>query len=91
MYYKYNLNMEIRYTKQAIKYLMKMQPKQAQTIRGKIQQIANGETEGLNIKYFSSESVYRLRVGGYRAIYEIIENELVLVVIKVGARGDVYK
>lgn len=83
--------MEIRYTKQATKYLQKMQSKQAKSIREKIQQIATGETEGLNIKYFSSENVYRLRVGGYRAIYEIIENELVLIVIKVGARGDVYK
>lgn len=83
--------MEIRYTRQAIKYLMKIQSKQAQAIRVKIQQIANGETDGMNIKYFATEGVYRLRAGGYRVIYEIIEDELVLVVIKVGARGDVYK
>lgn len=83
--------MEVRYTKQSAKYLLRMQSKQARAIRGKIHQIANGDTEGLNIKHFSSEGVYRLRVGGYRAIYEIIENELILIVIKIGARGDVYR
>ena len=34
---------------------------------------------------------YRVRIGDFRAVYEIREDELVLVVIKVGPRGDVYK
>ena len=85
--------MEIKYSKQARKYLIKMPAKQAQLIRGKIKQIANGDTESLNIKSFSGvgAGVYRLRVGGYRVVYQIIENDLVLAVIRVGARGDVYK
>ncbi len=83
--------MEVRYTKQARKYLLKMPAKQAQSIKGQIYQIASGDTEGLDVKHFSNENVHRLRVGSYRAVYKIIENELVLAVIKVAARGDVYK
>lgn len=80
-----------RYTKQADKYLIKMQPKKAKSIRAKIQRIANGNFDGLNIKYFASQDVFRLRVGQFRAIYKIINNEIVLIVIAVGARGDIYK
>ena len=84
--------MDVRYTKQAIKYLRKMPSKKATQIRDKIAQIAHGDTEGLNITAMHGEdNFYRLRVGDYRAIYEIIEDQLVLVVVKVGARGDVYK
>jgi mRNA interferase RelE/StbE len=68
-----------------------MQPNKAKSIRAKIQWIANGNFDGLNIKYFASQDVFRLRVGQFRAIYKIINNEIVLIVIAVGAKGDIYK
>jgi mRNA interferase RelE/StbE len=34
---------------------------------------------------------FRVRIGDYRVIYEIKDDEFVLIVIKIGARGDVYK
>ncbi len=36
-------------------------------------------------------SFYRYRVSDYRIIYEIIENEIVLIIIKIKHRKDVYK
>jgi mRNA interferase RelE/StbE len=39
----------------------------------------------------SGLDLYRIRQGLYRIIYEIRENELVVQVIKVGHRSDVYK
>jgi mRNA interferase RelE/StbE len=42
-------------------------------------------------KLSGSEYAYRIRVGDYRIIYEIIGNELVIEVIKVGHRRDVYE
>ncbi len=83
--------MEIRYSKQAIKYLVKLQPKKAAKIRESIALVASGNTEGLNIVQMMPLDAHRLRVGDYRVIYEIRYDELVLVVIKVGPRGDGYK
>jgi mRNA interferase RelE/StbE len=34
---------------------------------------------------------YRIRIGNYRIIYKIFENELVIDVITLGHRKDVYK
>lgn len=35
--------------------------------------------------------LYRLRVGNYRVAYQIIDGELLIVVVKVGDRRDVYR
>lgn len=36
-------------------------------------------------------NLFRLRVGKYRAIFEIRKNELIILVINIDKRGDVYK
>ena len=36
-------------------------------------------------------NTYRLRIGKYRAIFRIINSNLVVYVIEIGARGDIYK
>ncbi len=33
----------------------------------------------------------RIRIGGYRVIYDINDNALVVLVLRVGSRGDVYR
>ena len=38
----------------------------------------------------SLEGCYRLRLRTYRVIYEKRENELIILVLRVGGRGDVY-
>jgi mRNA interferase RelE/StbE len=42
-------------------------------------------------KKLSGQGKYRIRQGNYRILYQIIEHELVISVIKVGHRKDVYK
>jgi mRNA interferase RelE/StbE len=33
----------------------------------------------------------RIRVGQYRVIYEVLDNELIVLVVKIGHRRDVYR
>ncbi|MFI7501148.1 type II toxin-antitoxin system RelE/ParE family toxin [Streptomyces sp. NPDC049687] len=48
--------------------------------------------EDADVKKLTGPSgLYRLRVGSYRVAYQINEGELVILVVKVGDRRDVYR
>ena len=42
-------------------------------------------------KLIGSDSIYRIRVGDYRIIYDIKSSVLTVEIIKVGHRGQVYR
>jgi mRNA interferase RelE/StbE len=37
------------------------------------------------------DDVYRIRVGQYRVVYEILEDRVIVIVLKVSHRKDIYK
>ncbi|HEY0697487.1 MAG TPA: type II toxin-antitoxin system RelE/ParE family toxin [Micromonospora sp.] len=48
--------------------------------------------EDADVKKLTGPSgLYRLRVGSYRVAYQITDGELVILVVKVGDRRDVYR
>ncbi|MFK5926380.1 MAG: type II toxin-antitoxin system RelE/ParE family toxin [Desulfuromusa sp.] len=84
--------MVIYYSKQAQKYLRKMPKGRAEAIMFAISEIAkNKDSYTGDLIKMTNSSYFRLRVGGYRAIIDINDRELRLLVLKIGARGDVYK
>ena len=44
-------------------------------------------------KFYSKtyEDIFRLRIGDYRAVFRIIDNELLIYVFDIASRGDIYK
>lgn len=42
-------------------------------------------------KKLKGRDAYRIRVGDYRAIYEIIDNKLIVTVIAIGHRKNIYE
>ena len=44
-----------------------------------------------NVTRLQNRPGYRLRVGDWRVIYEIREDELVILILKIGPRGGVYR
>ena len=42
-------------------------------------------------KLLGYDDVFRVRVGNYRILYSISELELIIIVLKIGHRGDVYR
>lgn len=43
------------------------------------------------VKLAGTDKLWRLRIGDYRLIYEIQDNRLVVLVVRVGHRRDVYR
>ena len=42
-------------------------------------------------KKLSGRSAWRIRIGAYRVIYEIRDSQLLVLVVAVGHRGEVYR
>lgn len=86
--------MQIKYSRDALKFLAKLDPKAVNRIRNAIQSLAKSPPEG-DIRPLQgySDGRKRLRVGGWRVIYRCDrDGELeVLLIIDIGNRGDVYK
>jgi mRNA interferase RelE/StbE len=46
---------------------------------------------GVKSLHGKSKGLWRLRVGNYRIIYQVQPAELIVAIVKVGRRGDVYR
>jgi len=81
----------ITYKKSAAKALARMPIKTAQQFMAAFELLAVGQGESLAIKKLQNREGYRLRIGGYRALYRVIDAVLVIEVVAIGSRGDIYK
>ena len=76
--------------KSVSKDLKKIPKKDIKRILNAIQGLAN-EPRPPQSKKLSGQERYRLRQGNYRILYSIEDEELIICVVKVGNRRDVYK
>ena len=80
----------IELKKSATKELAKFPQQDLKRILKSIGNLANNpRPEGS--KKLSGDEKYRIRIGSYRVLYSIEEKKLVVYVVKVGHRKDVYK
>jgi mRNA interferase RelE/StbE len=83
---------KITYTTQAARSLLKMPRNTANLIREKVAQIAIDPFASVpNTKKLQGRPGYRLRVGDWRVIYEINKDQIVIIVMKIAPRGEVYR
>jgi mRNA interferase RelE/StbE len=81
----------ITYKKKALKGLAKMPRVIAAQFRAGFGRIAARDADGLNVQKLQGRGGYRLRIGSYRAIYEIEGETINVLVLDAGPRGDIYK
>jgi mRNA interferase RelE/StbE len=82
---------QIRIKESAKKELAKIPKEFGQKIVVEITALAlNPKPHGCK-KLVGAEHTYRIRTGNYRVIYTLVEQQLIIEVIKIGHRKDVYK
>jgi mRNA interferase RelE/StbE len=82
----------IVFVKEAHQALLKMPRNTALLIRQKLEQVSQDPyATNLNAKKLQNRPGYRLRVSDWRVLYEIQNDEMIVLVLKIAPRGEVYR
>ncbi len=76
--------------KSAAKELERVPAKDRQRIVAKIFSLAD-DPRPIGAEKLSGEDKYRIRQGNYRILYEIIDSTLIVTVVRVGNRREIYR
>ena len=68
----------------------KIPKRDAQRILERIQKLAD-DPRPPDSKKLAGDGSYRIRIGMYRVIYDVYDGRLVILVLRVGNRKDVYR
>ena len=74
-----------------LKSLKRLPKKDLPRIKKRIESLAENLPDFATTKMKGNNSFHKVRPGDYRIIYEIHDDRLVILVVKVGHRKDVYK
>jgi mRNA interferase RelE/StbE len=81
---------KLRIRRKAQKQLAKLPANDYKRIRQTILDLAN-EPRPAGASKLKGREGWRVRQGNYRIIYEIIDNELIVTVLDIGHRKDIYR
>lgn len=82
----------IIFTRQSSKELLKLPNSIAEKVRESLDEIAvDPFAQHPNVTKLTNRPGYRLRVGDRKVIYDIQKKELVILILKIGTRGEVYR
>jgi mRNA interferase RelE/StbE len=81
---------KVIFTKSVKKDFRKIPKLEVSKILNEITDLAKNP-RSLKTKKLKGEELYRLRVGNYRVIYDIQDNLMLIFVVKLGHRSDIYR
>jgi mRNA interferase RelE/StbE len=85
------LKYRIEFKRSAAKALKKVPKRDRKRIRGKIDSLSDSLPDPGITKMKGDNPFHRIRVGDYRIIYEIKDEILLILVLKIGHRKDIYR
>ena len=74
-----------------MKSMQRLPKRELLRIKKKIDDLAENLPDPATTKMKGNNTFHKIRAGNYRIVYEIHEDRLVILVVKVGHRKDVYK
>lgn len=74
-----------------LKSIKSLPLKDLRRIRKKIESLAENLPDPSTTKMKGNNAFHKIRSGDYRVIYEIHNDRLVVLVVKIGHRKDIYK
>jgi mRNA interferase RelE/StbE len=83
-------NYKVEIKRSAAKELEQLPPKDRARVVTRIQSLAT-DPRPPGAEKLSGQERYRVRQGNYRILYEIHDDLVVVVVVKIGQRRDVYR
>jgi len=82
----------ILFTKQPQRALLKLPKDKSVAVMRGLEQIAKDPyARHVNVTKLQNRPGYRLRVGDWRVIYDLRNEELVILVLKIASRGEAYR
>jgi len=89
---KYHVDFSTSAAKELKKLSKSIQPKQLKRIQERIEALAGDpRPSGVEKIEDSDLDLWRVRVGDYRIVYQIEDDTLVIIVIRIGHRREVYR
>lgn len=81
----------VEIARRAVKAIRQLPRSDQQRIRAAVDLLADEPRPSGCVALANEDSVYRVRVGAYRILYEVFDGRLVVHAIRVGHRRDVYR
>ena len=82
---------KIEWKSSAAKELQRLPKKTIVNILDRVNQLAYNPSPAGVRKLIGTEGIYRIRSGDYRIIYQVLESKLIIEIVRVGHRKDVYR
>ena len=82
---------EVRLSRRAVRSLTSLERREQLRIRAALDLLADNPRPPNCVAMQGENSVYRVKVGDYRIVYEVLDGVLLIHVVRIGHRRDVYR
>jgi len=82
---------QVRFKSSAAEAIRKLPKSQQRRVIAKVEALAETPHPPGSKKLHGSDDLFRIRVGDYRIIYAVLDQKLLILVVRVGHRKDVYR
>jgi mRNA interferase RelE/StbE len=81
----------IRFVESAARSLKKLPVGPRVRIAARIEALADNPYPPGTRKMTGEEHAYRIRIGDYRVVYDVLDDAIIVLVLRIGHRKDVYR